>query len=263
MNEEKVTATMLDARVAWNEGAAAYSQFVESGADYYRLLVHGPALLAACSNVRGCRVLDVGCGQGYFSRLLARAGASVTAFDLSDKLIARALELEKHDALGIRYEQLDAATIGEHFAPGSFDLVTGCMSLQDMGDPGLVLQGVSTVLQQNGRAVFSVPHPCTDPPVRIWQRDGDGRKLALCLDRYFDSGPAICHWNMPRLKSFWSTPFHRLTLTEWSRLISRAGFLIRSIAEPRPEDELFAAHPQLEDCARMPYFLIFALGKQP
>lgn len=251
----------LDAREAWNAGADAFVHFVESGADYYRHLVHGPALLAACGDVRAKQALDVGCGHGYFSRLLARAGAAVTGIDVSDKLIERAIEMEAAEPLGISYSHLDAALLAAHFAQESFDLVTGCMSLQDTADPAAVLAGAAGVLRRQGRAVFSLPHPCTDPPVREWKRDGQGRKLALCLDRYFDSGPAVCHWNMSRLSYPWRTPFRRHTLTEWSGMISRAGLVIRGLGEPRPDAALVAARPELEDCSRMPYFLVFVLDR--
>jgi 2-polyprenyl-3-methyl-5-hydroxy-6-metoxy-1,4-benzoquinol methylase len=257
----------LDARQAWNAGADAFIHFVESGADYYRHLVHGPGLLAACGDVQGARALDLGCGQGYFSRILARNGATVTAIDLSDLLLARALEWEATGPLGITYLAMDAAELGERFARDSFDLVTGCMSLQDTADPAAVLAGASRVLRREGRAVFSVPHPCTDTPFRQWQRDEQRNKLALCLDRYFDTGPAVCHWNMARLKYHWHTPFRRFTLTEWSGLIRNAGFVIRRLSEPRPDDALVTAHPELDDCFRMPFFLIFeivlAAGARP
>lgn len=249
----------IDARAAWNAGAEAYSQFVESGADYYRLLVHGPGLLEACGDVRDQRALDLGCGQGYFSRLLAGAGATVTGVDLSDELIARAVALENADPLGITYLQADATRADDHFPPESFDLVTGCMSLQDMADPARALGAARRLLKRDGRAVFSVPHPCTDPPVREWLRDENGAKKSLCLDRYFDSGPAVMHWNMKRLTSFWHSPCHRFTLSEWGRMIHDAGFLIRGFSEPRPSADLLARHPELEDCSRMPYFLIFDL----
>jgi 2-polyprenyl-3-methyl-5-hydroxy-6-metoxy-1,4-benzoquinol methylase len=251
----------LDAREAWNAGADAFARFVDSGADYYRHLVHGPGLLAACGDVRGARALDVGCGHGFFTRQLARAGAAVTGIDLSDKLLERAAEAEAKEPLGARYLHMDAARIGAHFDEGSFDLVTGCMSLQDIADPAAVLHGAGRVLRGEGRAVFSVPHPCTDPPFREWQRDGQGRKLALRLDRYFDTGPAVCDWNMKRLTEHWRTPFRRFTITEWSAMIRDAGFLIRSLSEPRPDARAVAAHPDLEDCSRMPYFLVFEIVK--
>src|SRR5262249_24522581 len=125
----------LDAREAWNAGAEAFIQFVDSGADYYRHLVHGPALLAACDDLRGERALALGCGHGHFSRLLARAGAAVTGIDISDNLLARAVEAEAAEPLGISYLLMDAADVARHFEPDTFDLVTGCMSLQDMADP--------------------------------------------------------------------------------------------------------------------------------
>src|SRR5690349_9446939 len=115
----------LDAREAWNAGADAFVHFVESGADYYRHFVHGPGLLAACGDVRGRRALDVGCGHGHFSRLLARSGAAVTGIDLSDRLLAKAVEMESAEPLGITYTQMDAARLGGHFAEESLDLVTG------------------------------------------------------------------------------------------------------------------------------------------
>jgi ubiquinone/menaquinone biosynthesis C-methylase UbiE len=252
----------LDAREAWNAGAEAFIQFVDSGEDYYRHLVHGPGLLAACGDVRGARALDVGCGHGFFSRLLARAGATVTGVDLSDVLLRRAIEVEAAEPLGIRYTWMDAAQIGAFLEENSFDLVTGCMSLQDIADPAAVLRGAGRVLRRDGRAVFSVPHPCTDPPFREWSRDARGEKLALCLDRYFETGPAVCHWNMKRLTEHWRTPFRRFTITEWSAMIRDAGFVILSLSEPRPDARAVALHPDLDDCARMPYFLVFEVVKR-
>ena len=51
------------AREAWDKGADAWEDFVETGKDYYRHSVHGPALLEICGPVGGLDVLDLGCGQ--------------------------------------------------------------------------------------------------------------------------------------------------------------------------------------------------------
>ncbi len=117
------------ALAAWSEGAEAWDVFVESGADYYRHEVHGPALLAACGLMRRQRVLDLGCGQGYFSRQLASSGAQVLAVDIAPKLLALAEARETRDPLGVEYRQLSAAAIANHWPPDSFDLVAACMSL--------------------------------------------------------------------------------------------------------------------------------------
>jgi hypothetical protein len=71
----------------------------------------------------------------------------------------------------------------------------------------------------------------------------------------------MTHWSMPRLLYFWDTPCWRYTLTEWSELIARAGFLIRRLLEPRPTANQVRQYPRLDDCYRLPYFLIFDLVK--
>jgi 2-polyprenyl-3-methyl-5-hydroxy-6-metoxy-1,4-benzoquinol methylase len=250
------------ARAAWNEGARAFEIFVESGADYYRREVHGPALLDACGPVADQRVLDLGCGQGFFTRQLARAGARATGVDLANELIVFALEHEKREPLGIEYRAMSATGSDRHWPAATFDVVTACMAIQDMADVEGTLRSAHVVLKRDGRLVFSVPHPCTDTPVREWERDGNSRKLALKIDRYFDAGAAVCHWNMPRLTYVWDTPCWRYTLTDWSRMIAGTGFLIRRMHEPRPTDEQVRRQPKLEDCWRLPYFLIFDLTKE-
>lgn len=250
-----------DAAKAWNAGANAYDAFVESGADYYRLEVHGPAFVATCEPVRDRAALDLGCGQGYFSRQLASRGARVDAVDVAAELLAHAEAHEARQPLGIRYHSLSAAMIAAHFPPGHFDIVTACMSVQDMADVPGTLGAAATVLRRDGRLVFSVPHPATDTAFREWERDGFGRKLALKLDRYFDTGPTVCDWNMPRLTAHWASPCWRYTLSEWTQLLLDAGFAIRHLHEPRPTAAQVAANPRLEDCRRMPYFLLFDLFK--
>lgn len=251
--------TDSDSATAWNEGAEAFDAFVQSGADYYRLEVHGPALLSACEPLEGQRVLDLGCGQGYFSRLLAERGARVAAIDVAEELLALAEARETRDPLGIDYRNVSAVSIAEEWPPDSFDLVAACMAVQDISDASGVLRGAAAVLRPGGHMVFSVPHPATEMPFREWERDASGGKRYLKLDRYFETGPTVCDWNMPRLKYPWSTPYWRYTLGEWTALVGGAGFTIQRLLEPRPTPNQVAANPDLDDCSRMPFFLIFDL----
>lgn len=242
----------------WDQGADAWNEFVESGADYYRTEVHGPALVKACGKVDGLRVLDLGCGQGYMSRQLALKGARVVGVDLSEGQIGHARAHEAEHPLGIEYRVMDAGKVGKNWDANSFGLVMACMSLQDMPDPEHALRGAFQVLVQGGRLVFSVPNPLTDTPYREWERNDTGMKLSLKIDRYFESGPSIIHWNMPRLNYHWDTPQWRWTLSEWSQMLDDAGFLVRRIYEPRPTAQQVEQNPELDDCFRIPYFLVFS-----
>ncbi|MBM3315822.1 methyltransferase domain-containing protein, partial [candidate division WOR-3 bacterium] len=249
------------ARQAWDGAADAWEDFVETGKDWYRHELHGPALLRACGDVKGLRVLDLGCGQGYFSRQLAKAGAKVTGVDVSEKQVANALRHERAEPQGIEYVVMDATGADERWPAGSFDLVTACMSLHDMPDPGRALVAADRVLAPAGRCVFSAVHPVMDVPQRGWDRDESGRKVMYKMGRYFDTGPQTCAWYMARLNRYWTTPIVRLTVDGWTGLTEQAGFLIRRIYEPRPTLEDVARCPNLEDCRDFPSFLVFDLVK--
>jgi 2-polyprenyl-3-methyl-5-hydroxy-6-metoxy-1,4-benzoquinol methylase len=163
-------------RDSWDHAADTYAQGQASGGDYYRYEFFGPAQLKLCGDVRGMSVLDVGCGNGYFARELARCGARVTGIDISPRMIEHAKQLESAESLGIAYYVLDAATLPGSFALNSFDMATSCLALQDMPQVEQVFRGLQALLRPGGRLVASITHPCTDTPFRVWERDGRGEK---------------------------------------------------------------------------------------
>ncbi|HEX8244240.1 MAG TPA: class I SAM-dependent methyltransferase [Longimicrobium sp.] len=245
------------ARAAWDRAADAYAQGQASGRDFYRYEFLGPVQVALCGPVRGMRVLDVGCGSGYFAREMARLGANVVGVDLSPRMIEHARRAEAAEPLGIEYVAGDAAEVIPRCDPASFDLAASCLALQDMADPATVLRGVRAALRPGGRFVASITHPCTDTPFRRWEKDEAGRKRWLCLDRYFDREPLEYAWKGWAYD--FTTPALHATLEDWFGWIHAAGFRLRDLREPRPTDEALRRRPELDDAARMPYFLILDL----
>ena len=79
-------------REAWDLAADGYAQGQASGRDYYRYEFFGPAHADLCGDVRGRRLLDVGCGSGYFTREMAARGEQATGIDISPRMIALANE---------------------------------------------------------------------------------------------------------------------------------------------------------------------------
>src|SRR5687768_14353957 len=157
-------ALITDPAAAWDAAAPAWDDFVETGLDYWRTEVHGPSLLAACGDVRGQRLLDLGCGQGWFSRQLAERCAEVIGIDFSAQQLANARRHEAARPLGITYRLLDATQVDEELPANSFELVTACMSLHDSPDTGRMLAAARCVLTPAGRLAFSIVHPVGAAP---------------------------------------------------------------------------------------------------
>jgi len=250
-------------RASWDAAADAYAEGQAAGRDYYRYEFFGPQHVSLCGDVEGLSVLDLGCGSGYFAREMALAGASVTAVDISPRMLEHARRIEADTPLGITYLESDAASIGRFVPEGRFDLVTSCMALQDMpGVPG-VLQEAHRALRDGGRLVVSIAHPCTDTPFRKWERDDSGGKRWLCIDRYFERGPLEYPWRGWAYE--FSTSAIHATLEDWFGWFLSAGFSLSTLREPRPSEAALANRPDLEDASRVPYYLLldFTASRAP
>ncbi|MCI0574778.1 MAG: class I SAM-dependent methyltransferase [Chloroflexi bacterium] len=118
----------------------------------------------ALGDVRGRSVLDLACGDGYYSRALRRAGAGpVVGVDLSRQMIRMARAMEAEAPLGIEYRVGNAATLG---AIGAFDLVTAVYLLQYAADEATLRGIITTIflnLKQGGRFLGVTGYPDLTP----------------------------------------------------------------------------------------------------
>src|SRR5262245_29072039 len=154
-NNWPLTFDARSVKDAWDRAADSYAEGQASGLDFYRYEFFGPAQAQVCGDVRGVRLLDVGCGTGCFAREMAPRRARVTGHDLSPRMIARATEIRSASPIGIEYRVCDAVDLAAVFAARSFDMATSCLALQDMPDPRRALRAVASVLAVGGRFVAS------------------------------------------------------------------------------------------------------------
>src|SRR5690606_15369718 len=110
-----------------------------------------PALRNMLPPVPGRRVVDLGCGFGWFCRWAAGKGASeVLGLDLSERMLARARAENHHPA--VLYEKADLDILD--LPPGRFDLAYSSLALHYVEDLGRLLRAVHGALVEGGRFVF-------------------------------------------------------------------------------------------------------------
>jgi SAM-dependent methyltransferase len=231
------------------------------GSEARRDLVQSPALERAVGSVRGLDVLDVGCGTGYFTRVMARKGAHATGVDWSGGMLRRAREEERGSPLGIVYRRLDAARIARAWTQPAFDRVVACMSLMDMPDPAAVIRGAARVLRRDGRFVFSVAHPVHTAPTSGWLHPRRAELGSWTLDHYFDEGPHAFEVCFAGLRQPFNGIHWHYTLTTWMAMIAAGGFYVHSLVEPRPSAGPDGAHPEGSD--RIPFWMVVECRRRP
>src|SRR5262245_37403193 len=141
----------------WNGNADAWTKLARAGYDVYRDHLNTPAFFELLPDVTGLAGLDIGCGEGRNTRLLAKRGARTTAIDIAEKFIGHAKKTETDAPLGIDYRVASAAALP--FADGTFDFATGFMSFMDVPETDRVLREAFRVLKPGGFLQFSITHP--------------------------------------------------------------------------------------------------------
>ena len=105
-------------------------------------------------DLRGKRVLDVGCGGGILAESMAARGAQVTGIDVAEKPLAVA-QLHLHESgLPVDYRLIAPEALALE-AAGHFDVVTCMEMIEHVPDPSAVVQACADLVKPGGRLFFS------------------------------------------------------------------------------------------------------------
>ena len=177
-----------------------------------------PAILRLAGDLRGRRVLELGCAAGLLTEQLAEAGADVLAVDREPEMVAHATRRLAGRA------DIVVANLEEPFDDlhtGSIDAVVASLVLHYLEDWSPLLAELHRLLVPGGVLVFSVHHPIT------------GWNLSECTD-YHRTEPVNEQWD-------WDG--QRVTATMFRRPVSAifgqlrdAGFAVDVVDEPLPQD---------------------------
>ncbi len=245
----------------WNANATVWTELARAGYDVYRDYLNTPAFFEILPDVKGLDGLDIGCGEGHNTRLLAKRGARITAVDISETFIAYAKEREEQSPLGIDYRLASAVELP--FPDSCFDFATGFMSFMDIPETDRVLSEAYRILRPGGFLQFSITHPCFDTPHRRNLRDENGITYAVEIGDYFrnlngdveewhfTAAPPEARTALPNFK----VPRFTRTLSQWLNFLIDVGFVLERLAEPRPNDETVRDCPNMQDAQVVAYYL--------
>ncbi len=194
------------------------------------IMPDNPVMQAVASfmgEVAGKRVCDLGCGQGRVSRHLASLGAHVVGVDLSVRLLDIARRHEAAEPRGIEYLHGDARSLDD-IAARSFDGVVCFMALMDISELEPTLHNTARILRPGGWFIFSIIHPCYNPPPSGEMATPDG--WVRTVRGYWDEG----YW---RSDTRTGPPgkvgsYHR-TLSTYINALTDAGLVLERLCEPR------------------------------
>lgn len=212
-------------RMSIQDGANTYDDFAEKWSRMQKDQRMGDdlplsVLLDLVGDPTGLNTLDAGCGSGYVSRILADRGARVTGIDVSRRMIELA-KAESDDPIDYRVSGL-SKPLPEFSA--AFDLVVGHFVINDIPDHVGFARTVGNLTKQGGRLVLMGNNPYSAVP-REKAKD------------YFDSGTSVVYHGIAQATGI-QVFYYQRTLEEYSSVFRDAGFLLRTLSDVRPTDEM-------------------------
>lgn len=150
------------------------------------LVRHKAAHLHAARHIRNAgRVLDLGCGTGYGSAMLASDTRQVVGIDVSDQAVARARAV--HQMNNLEFAVMSATAL--EFSDGTFDAVYSIQVIEHIEDVELHLREVVRVLRPGGTFVVATPNRLTYSPDGLHNpfhvREYDAGGLEALLASFF------------------------------------------------------------------------------
>ncbi|POT59664.1 SAM-dependent methyltransferase [Citrobacter amalonaticus] len=211
-----------------------------------------PSIQAMLPELAGKRILDLGCGYGWFCRYARdNHAAHVLGVDLSEKMLAQAQSMTSGDGIDYRREDLETLAL----PPASYDLIYSSLALHYLRDIDRLFATVYQALTPGGMLVFSAEHPVyTAPLTQGWIIDKTQQK-SWPVNHYQQEGERLSNWFAEGVKKQ-----HR-KLATWINALITAGFEIVHLNEWGPTDEQIAANPALDEEKERPMVFLISVRK--
>jgi ubiquinone/menaquinone biosynthesis C-methylase UbiE len=212
-----------------------------------------PAIKAMLPDLRGRRLVDLGCGFGWFARWARAEGAShVLGLDLSENMLTRARADTTDPA--VEYVRADLETL--ELPQGEFDLAYSSLTFHYIEDFGRLIRMVFRALTPGAHLVFTIEHPIYMASTRPgWLVREDGRKT-WPVDNYAVEGARTTDWLAKGV-----VKQHRTLGTTLNALIA-SGFTIHELQEWHPTPQQVAECPALAEEVERPMMVLISAQRR-
>jgi len=248
---------------SYNDYAEQWAQRRRDGKNIAHTYLEKPAMYGKLPDLKGKRVLCVGCGTGEECEYLQAQGAQeVFGVDVSEGLIKYA----QQSYPSIKFQVMDMEKID--LPDNSFDFIYSSLVLHYVSPWTTALTEIHRVLKDDGTFLFSTHHPVTWGGERT--RTEKERNSLLGYKKHYDTHTCEIvgdYLNARKINDVWfgdfSVSYYHRSLSDIFKDINISGFEISDFSEPKAVDAAKAIDPIFwEIHQKLPLFMIFELKKK-
>jgi ubiquinone/menaquinone biosynthesis C-methylase UbiE len=217
---------------------------------FYNEMLEMPTTLKILGNVKGKKILDIGCGTGIYAKILSRKGARVCGIDISEEMI----KIAKKENPKIEFKIGDIEKLP--YKNKEFDIILAALVLEYLPSWDRSLKEVRRVLKKNGIFVFSMGNPVINALKKVRYKR---RKFRVVSD-YFNEGFRIETWRFNKMKV--DIKGYHQTYGTIIKAIIKNGFEVIDYEDAFPvkkAEKLFPKDYKL--WSNMPYFCTWKIRK--
>ncbi|MET3699645.1 methyltransferase family protein [Bacillus oleivorans] len=198
---------------SWEVNSKAWTESIREEKIKSRKTVTNPAIIQAILAQDPQAVLDIGCGEGWLARELARKDIRVVGIDGSEPLIDAARKLGSGEFFWLNYGQFsdDPTKVGSNFDVVVFNFSLLSEQIQS------VLEASKLVLKKSGKIIIQTLHP-----ISVIHNEMDRYENGWRIENFDGMGEGYQA----------SMPWYFRTLASWVRDLHEAGLQLADCQEP-------------------------------
>ena len=195
--------------------------------DSYQAKVILPNLLRAMKIQKGNNILDIACGQGFFTREFAKAGGITTGTDISKSMVELA---KKNSPLEIKYFYAPADSM-PFVKDNSIDIATVILGIQNIENIKGVFDEAHRILKPKGKFFIVLNHPTFRIPKQSdWGFDAKGYVQYRRIDSYMIESKSKIEMHPGQNPLEYTVSFHR-PLQTYFKTLGNAGLAVSRLEE--------------------------------